>query len=213
MTRAPVTPEPTGIHHTAQVLPGDVASRRSSPMTPNPSTVVDDSTPRVHVLLDGALVAVRPLTPADKDAERAFIAGLSNETCRFRFRGTIRDPSEQWLDQLTHVDPAHGRAFAAVVADEHQREELVGISRYSTDPDRVHCECAVVVADGWQHRGLGTLLMRHLIEVARGNGIRWMRSVDSAANIGMWELATYLGFHTRRNPDDASEVIHELALS
>lgn len=183
-------------------------------MIPSPSTsLADPSTPRVHVLLDGALVAVRPLTPADKDAERAFITGLSNASCRFRFRGTIRDPSERLLEQLTDVDPAQGRAFVAVVADGEHREQVVGVSRYSTDADHVHCECAVVVADAWQHRGLGTLLMRHLIEVARGNGIRWMRSVDSAANTAMWELATYLGFHTRRNPDDATEVIHELALS
>lgn len=167
--------------------------------------------PRTHILLDGTEVMLRPITPADKEKERAFIKGLSNTSCRFRFRGTIRDPSDQLLEQLVHVDPERGMAFAALTGV-GSAERMIGASRYGMDPDNVHCECAVVVADDWQNRGVGTLLMRHLIEVAQSHNIRWMRSVDAAANTAMWELATHLGFHSRRNPDDATEVIHELAL-
>jgi hypothetical protein len=39
-----------------------------------------------------------------------------------------------------------------------------------------------------------------------------MISIDSADNAQMRELAAHLGFHSRVDPDDASQVIHELAL-
>jgi hypothetical protein len=39
-----------------------------------------------------------------------------------------------------------------------------------------------------------------------------MFSIDSAANSRMADLARSLGFHARMDPDDASQVIHELVL-
>jgi GNAT superfamily N-acetyltransferase len=81
-----------------------------------------------------------------------------------------------------------------------------------TDADGKRCECAVTVFDEWQHKGLGSSLMKHLIEVARSNGIRCMFSIDSAENQAMKDLAGFLGFHTREDPDDSSQVIHELQL-
>ena len=39
-----------------------------------------------------------------------------------------------------------------------------------------------------------------------------MYSMDSAENTHMHDLAKALGFHTRPDPDDATQVIHQLAL-
>jgi len=39
-----------------------------------------------------------------------------------------------------------------------------------------------------------------------------MYSVDSAENLAMTGLARYLGFHNRVDPDNATQVIHELQL-
>ena len=115
------------------------------------------------------------------------------------------------IEQLTDIDYVHDVAFAAVVA-EGAAERIVGVSRYSTGAGGRSCECAVTVDDDWQDQGLGTLLMKHLIEVARARGIRTMFSIDSAENTRMAELARHLGFHGRIDPDDASQVIHELVL-
>ncbi|QSX77771.1 GNAT family N-acetyltransferase [Agrilutibacter solisilvae] len=112
---------------------------------------------------------------------------------------------------MTHIDYVHDVAFVAVVREEGV-EHVVGVSRYSTNADGSQCECAVTVSDKWQSKGLGTLLMRHLIEVARSNGIRQMNSIDSAENVRMADLARYLGFDARMDPEDASQVIHELVL-
>lgn len=164
-----------------------------------------------ETLRDHSHVVIRPIMPQDADAERAFIEGLSLEARRFRFLGQVKCPSESLIEQFTNIDYVHEVAFVAVIPEDGH-ERIVGVSRYSSDESGTRCECAVTVTDEWQNRGLGTLLMRHLIEVARARGIRRMISIDSAENIRMQLLAQYLGFDTRVDPDDSRQVIHELAL-
>lgn len=164
-----------------------------------------------ETLRDHSQVVIRPIMPQDRDAERAFIEGLSLEARRFRFLGQVKCPSESLIAKFTNIDYVHEVAFVAVISEDGH-ERIVGVSRYSTDESGMNCECAVTVSDEWQNRGLGTLLMHHLIEVARARGIRRMMSIDLAENVRMQDLAHYLGFDTRVDPDDASQVIHELTL-
>lgn len=164
-----------------------------------------------ETLRDGSHVLIRPITLLDRDAERRFIEELSPEARRFRFLGEIARPSDSTIERLTDIDPASEAAFAAVVRED-ARERFVGVSRYSADAGGQRCECAVTVTDAWQERGLGTLLMRHLIEVARARGMRAMYSVDSAENVAMADLAHFLGFRTSADPGDRGQVVHELML-
>jgi GNAT superfamily N-acetyltransferase len=164
-----------------------------------------------ETLRDRSHVLIRPITPQDRDAERAFVEALTSQSRRFRILGQVGRPSERLAERLTPLDSEHQATFVAVTTeDAHDR--IVGISRYSTDADGLRCECAVTVDDDWQNKGLGTLLMRHLIEVARRRGIRSMYSIDSAENVAMTDLAVFLGFRTRIDPDDRTQLIHELAL-
>jgi GNAT superfamily N-acetyltransferase len=103
-------------------------------------------------------------------------------------------------------------AFVALVHENGALREI-GISRYSATSDGKRCECAVTVADEWQGRGLGVLLMRHLVDIARRNGFKQMFSVDAADNQAMRDLASYLGFSRRLDPEDSALVIHSLDLA
>ena len=162
-------------------------------------------------LRNGERVVIRPICASDAAAEKEFIEALSPQSRRYRFLGDVRHPSSELIEQLTDLDYVHDLAFAAVVPD-GAREKLVGISRYSTSSDGTQCECAVTVLDDWQHKGLGSILMNHLIDVARARGIRRMWSIDSAENLAMSDLARYLGFQRSQDRDDASQVIHSLWL-
>lgn len=153
-------------------------------------------------------VLIRPVCASDADAERVFIEALTPEARRFRFMGQINHPSADLVRSLTELDPAHAVAFAAV--DASNQQTFVGVSRYSSSADGSECECAVSVLQDWQQRGLGTTLMKHLIDVARSRGIHYMWSLDAADNVRMAELARPLGFTRRADPGDASQVIHEL---
>ena len=161
-------------------------------------------------LRDGTTVLIRPIRAGDAEVGRRFIQQLSPTSRRFRFLGEVT-PSVQLLDKLTHPDPEHEVAFIALIADGAQKREI-GVARFSARSDGLVCECAVVVSDEWQHRGLGTTLMRHLIDVARERGIECMYSMDAAENVGMRELAEHLGFRRIPDPNDGTQVLHTLDL-
>lgn len=183
---------------------------KDNPLIHRPTTAPDY--PRwTESLRDRQQVLIRPITKLDLQAEREFIESLSALSRRYRFLGQIRTPSEKMLERFTDIDYVHEVAFVATVMHDG-RERIVGVSRYCTDEPGESCECAVTVSDEWQDKGLGTLLMKHLIEVARARGIRTMSSIDSAENMKMKDLAKHLGFHARVDPDNASQVIHELEL-
>jgi GNAT superfamily N-acetyltransferase len=164
-----------------------------------------------ETLRDHTRVLIRPLARTDAARERAFIESLSPESTRFRFMGQVRHPSIELVRQLTDIDYDAEVAFAAVSPDDAD-QAILGVARYSMSRDGSSCECAVTVRDDWHHRGLGTVLMRHLIEVARARGILFMVSVDSAENRAMADLAHFLGFTRQIDPEDPSQVVHRLLL-
>ncbi len=165
-----------------------------------------------HVLDDGRTVTVRPLGRQDAEADRRFIKGLSAESRRARFLGGMVEPSDAQIEALTDIDYVNEVALAATV-QVGGREDIVGVARYATDNAGERCECAVVVADAWQGHGLATALMKRLIRIAQERGLRLMESYDLAGNIGMHDLARSLGFHVRRDPDDAHQLIYALPLN
>ena len=162
-------------------------------------------------LRDGTTVLIRPICADDVELERRFIEQLSRQSRRFRFLGEIKSPSHGLLKQLTQLDPTRDVAFIALIADGADKREI-GVSRFSARADGSTCECAVTVSDEWRNQGLATILMRHLIDVARQRGIESMYSMDAADNHAMHELAEHLGFTRKPDPNDATQVLHTLDL-
>jgi GNAT superfamily N-acetyltransferase len=165
----------------------------------------------IESLADGTRVLIRPLREEDREREEDFIRRLSPDSRRFRFMGGFKEASPQLINQLMDVDYDQRMAFVAL-AHENGKLREVGVSRYSATDAQGQCECAVTVADDWRQRGLGVLLMRHLIDLARRNGYQQMISLDAADNEAMRDLASYLGFHRRLDPGDSSQVTHTLDL-
>jgi len=169
--------------------------------------------PRPHwidQLDDGRHVLVRPLGADDREREYTFIKGLSRESRHARFLGEINEPGKTLMDQLMDVDNQQRMAFIALVHDNGQLIEI-GVARYAA-ANADECECAVTVADAWQHLGLGRLLMLHLMTAARANGFKRMYTVDAATNAPLRELNQALGFHSVINPDDSTQVISSVML-
>lgn len=162
-------------------------------------------------LRDGTPVLIRPLRTEDREREEDFIRRLSPAARRYRFLGTFRQPSPALVDQLMKVDFPRQAAFVALLHDNGELREI-GVSRYAATDEEQQCECAVTVADEWQNKGLGVLLMRHLIDVARSNGFKRMVSLDDACNENMRQLADFLGFRRESLPDDPARVVHTLEL-
>jgi N-acetylglutamate synthase-like GNAT family acetyltransferase len=164
-----------------------------------------------EILGDGSHVTIRPLKPDDMGIERDFIMRLSPQSRHFRFLSSIASPSRELLDRLTKLDEATEAAFVAIAIESGVNRE-VGVARLSAVGDG-RAEFPVTVQDDWQHKSLGTLLTKHVIEAARQRDLSALYSVDASENGPMNGFAKTLGFVTDVNPQDATEVIHTLRLN
>lgn len=164
-----------------------------------------------ETLKDGGRVLIRPIRRSDVAHNAAFIEQLSPPSKHFLFLGGISRLSDAQLQRLCDPDGAHDMAYVALAgagADERQ----VGVSRYAgADPVR-GAEISVAVADDWQHKGLGKLLLAHLIDHARAHDVKRLYSMDAANNDRMRKLARHVGFSEQPDPDDIRQVIFSLEL-
>ncbi|QBB71165.1 GNAT family N-acetyltransferase [Pseudolysobacter antarcticus] len=197
----------TNGNESASAIGGNVAPAPKGSISP-----IHDDARWSEKLRDGTTVLIRAIRDEDAELERRFIEQLSPQSRRFRFLGEIKSPDPQLLRQFTHVDQVKEVAFVALIAVGTAEREI-GVSRYSVLGDGVTCECAIAVSDEWHNQGLATLLMNHLIDVARQHGISRMYSVDAPDNQGMRDLAEHLGFVRTRDPNDARQVLHTLDLN
>ncbi|MEP7098666.1 MAG: GNAT family N-acetyltransferase [Dokdonella sp.] len=189
---------------TSREMTGLVAASNAEVLGFNPA---DHWHEKLH---DGTLVLIRPMHKDDAALERDFLERLSPASISYRFLGQM-NPSDDLIRRMTEIDYTRDAAFIALRADGAEKKEI-GVSRFCTSEDQASCECAVTVSDEWQGRGLGTLLMRHLIEVARHRGIKRMVSIDMAGNVAMRSLAQNMGFNRKVDLGYPSEVIHTLDL-
>jgi acetyltransferase len=107
------------------------------------------------------------------------------------------------LVRFTQLDYDREMAFIAV-AEHEGREQEVGVSRYVRSPDGESCEFALVVADAWQGKGVGSALMQALFERARAQGIARMHGEVLTDNANMLELVRHLGFSVQPHAGDAT---------
>ena len=146
---------------------------------------------------DGERVTIRPIRPEDAGIERDFVKALSPEAKYMRFMSTLKELTPEMLARFTQVDYSRDMALIAVVpavASDGAGERQIAVCRYVRDAGGNSCEFALVVSEAWQGRGLGTHLMRRLIEIARDRGLALMTGDILAANSGMLALVDDLGF-------------------
>lgn len=156
-------------------------------MSPPKSRAPTGQWPETARTRDGVAYHIRPIRPDDLDREREFILGLSVRTRFQRFQHTLGEPSEDFIARLVRVD--YHREMALLASQgEGAAEHILAVARYAADDDGDDCEFAVVVADEWQGRGIGTTLARRLFAYAADEGFASIYGtvlVDNAAMIGL----------------------------
>ena len=166
----------------------------------------------LHSLPDGTRILLRPIEAADKARISAALGRLSQETIRRRFLAAKPRFSTSELRYLTEVDGHNHLALAAVLADEP--ETLVGVARCVRLPDTPDtAEFAIVVADAFQGRRLGTLLARELAGAARAVGIRRFAATMLSDNEAVRRLMATISAHLEleRFEGGVREVVVDLA--
>jgi GNAT superfamily N-acetyltransferase len=159
----------------------------------------------------GETVTVRPIRLTDTAMEAEFIRRLSPQTKHYRFFGGVNELTPGEVSRLCDVDGTRSMAYVATIRREG-REVEIGVGRYAPDSRADVREMAVTVADEWQHKGLGAILARQLIESARRNGVKQLYSIELSDNAAMQALAKDLGMQASRDPGDPQQIVYSLAL-
>jgi acetyltransferase len=90
-----------------------------------------------------------------------------------------------------HTDPATGE------------REIMGVARLSRNgADPAEAEFSVLVSDRFQRRGVGTLLVRRLLEVGRDENLRRITAEILLDNRPMQRISESLGFQLHRDMED-----------
>lgn len=145
-------------------------------------------------LPSGRTVLLRPIDPRDAEPLRAAFATLSPEEVRFRFMHPIKELTPAMARELTVLDDRVQFALA-VSEPEPPGEGLVGaVARAAIDPATGDAEFAIIVARPLSGQGLGTHLLRRIIDWCRKKGVRRLGGDVLVDNHAMLHLADKLGF-------------------
>ncbi len=142
----------------------------------------------------GLVIGLRPIHPDDKSALLSGFEQLSEESRYQRFLAPMERLTARQLRYLTEIDQVNHFAWAAGHRDTSGEEHGVGVARFVRDTDAPCCaELAVVVADAYRRRGIGTLLIHALLVVAADQGIEHMTGFMFAENEAMIRILDRLG--------------------
>jgi RimJ/RimL family protein N-acetyltransferase len=142
---------------------------------------------REVTLKDGARVRIRPIRADDRGRLIELYDRLSRHTAYQWFFTVMRRLPPDWAKILATVDYRRRLALAAEHEGPHG-VELVGVGRYEATEREDRAEIAFVVQDGWQNRGLGTVLFRGVLDAAQARGIARFVACVLADNTRMLDL-------------------------
>ncbi len=149
------------------------------------------------LLVDGTTLTIRPSGPGDYEAVKRLHEAMSPESLYFRFFSASRISAEREARRVCLEGRPGMVALVGLLGD-----ELVGVASYEFAGDGAVAEVALAVADGVHRRGVATLLLEHLVSLARGRGVKALTAEVLADNYAMLHVLTDSGLALRRRWDD-----------
>ncbi len=176
--------------------PADTAALPQPSIRPYPQEYVGSYTTR-----DGEPVTIRPIRPEDEPLMVQFHQTLSEESIHLRFfRAMNLDQrvAHERLTRICFIDYTREMALVAETAG----HRIAGVARLIKSRDRSEAECAILVSDLFQGRGLGTALLRRLLEVARAESVHHITADILPENHTMQHILERLGFEVQYDVDE-----------
>jgi acetyltransferase len=159
-------------------------------------------------LRDGPEVTIRPIRPEDEPLIVQFHQGLSDRTVSLRYFHAIKLSERTAHERMIRVCFSDYDRDVALVAEGRRADSgepfILGIGRLGKIAGTRDAEYAIVVSDAWQNRGLGTQLLRLLVQVARHEQIQRLVASILPENLEMQRMAEKLGFQLERDEEDST---------
>jgi acetyltransferase len=156
-------------------------------------------------LKDGTSVTIRPIRPEDEPLAVQFHKSLSEQSVYFRYFHLMKLSqriAHERLARLCFID--YDREMALVVDYKNPatgEREIMAVGRLSKSHSASEAEFALLVSDPFQRLGLGTELLRRLVEIGRDEGIKRITADILPENVAMQRVCEKLGFRLHRAAD------------
>jgi acetyltransferase len=164
---------------------------------------------------DETAVTVRPIRPEDEPLVVRFHQTLSERSVYLRYFHLINlehRVAHERLTRLCFIDYDREMALVAERKNPEQAsQEILGVARLTRLHDADAAEFAVLVSDRVQGLGLGTELLRRLVEIGRAENVGVIRGYIVPDNAAMQAVAKKLGFHIRYSQEE-QVMIAELSM-
>ena len=147
-------------------------------------------------LKDGTELTFRPIKPEDEPMWYDLLRSCSRESIYQRFRYFFHWESHEVATRYCFID--YDREIAIVVElEEGGKRRLLGVGRLIADPDHETVEFAILIADDWQNRGLGSVLTSYCFEIAERWGLKKIMAQTTPDNPRMIAVFKRYGFEIK----------------
>jgi acetyltransferase len=157
-----------------------------------------------------APVIIRPIRPEDEPLIVKFHETLSEESVYNRYFSALKLSQRVAHERLTRICFNDYDREIALVAElkvaKGEEKKILGVGRLSKQHTPGEAEFAVLINDEWQRQGLGTELLRRLIEIGRDEKLKQLSGAILADNHAMQHVCRKVGFKVVHNSDTNSFV-------
>lgn len=150
---------------------------------------------------DGTEVTIRPIRPEDEPMLVTFHESLSDRTVYLRYLHLLKLSQRVAHDRLVRICFIdYDREMALVI--ETGDHKVVAVGRLQKLAGTPEAELAILVSDQYQRVGIGSELIRRLIQVARDEKLERIRADILADNNTMQRIVAKAGFKLSREMGD-----------
>jgi acetyltransferase len=157
-------------------------------------------------LKDGTRVTLRPIRPEDEPLLVKFHETLSERSVYFRYFSQLKLSQRVAHERLTRICFIDYDREMALVAERRnpktRTHEILGVGRLSKAHGLDEAEFALLVSDAWQGQGLGTQLLRMLVQIGRDEKLARLTATILPDNREMQHVARKVGFQLDHAPGD-----------
>ena len=157
---------------------------------------------------DGTEVSLRPIRPDDEPLMAQFHQTLSGRSVYMRYFYSLSLKSRVAHERLVRICHVDDEREVALVVDYTNKstgqQQILGVGRLIRLDAQDEAEVAILVSDQYQKQGLGTELLRRLIQIARGQKLHRVSGELLRDNLAMQIVVKKLGFRFRLCADSVS---------
>lgn len=156
---------------------------------------------------DGATVLIRPIRPEDEPLLAKFHEALSDRSVYYRYFQFMELSERVAHARLQRICTVDYDSAMVLVADYLNptagKHEILGVGRLTKSLSVPHeAEFAVIVSDHWQQHGLGSELLRRLLQIGRDRKLKRIAAVILPENRHMQRVCEKLGFTLHYERDE-----------